>query len=65
MTHGWPELSISWRHQLYLGSLARAIAPDMRGYGDLRLYRARSLRSARDCADMVELIDSIGRERAV
>ena len=35
MTHGWPELSISWRHQLlHLGRLGyRAIAPDMRGYG--------------------------------
>ena len=33
--HGWPELSRSWRHQLsVLGNLGyRAIAPDMRGYG--------------------------------
>jgi len=33
--HGWPELSLSWRHQLsVLGKLGfRAIAPDMRGYG--------------------------------
>ena len=33
--HGWPELSISWRHQLpCLGALGfRAVAPDMRGYG--------------------------------
>ena len=40
MTHGWPELSISWRHQLsYLGGLGyRAIAPDMRGYGGSSLY---------------------------
>ena len=32
--HGWPELSISWRHQLpALAALGfRAIAPDMRGY---------------------------------
>jgi soluble epoxide hydrolase/lipid-phosphate phosphatase len=32
--HGWPELSISWRHQLpCFASLGfRAIAPDMRGY---------------------------------
>ena len=35
MTHGWPELSLSWRHQLkFLGELGyHAIAPDMRGYG--------------------------------
>jgi pimeloyl-ACP methyl ester carboxylesterase len=33
--HGWPELSISWRHQLpALAALGfRTIAPDMRGYG--------------------------------
>jgi len=31
--HGWPELSLSWRHQLpALAALGfRAIAPDMRG----------------------------------
>ena len=33
--HGWPELSISWRHQLpTLAAIGfRCIAPDMRGYG--------------------------------
>src|SRR6478752_2359573 len=33
--HGWPELSVSWRHQLpCFASLGfRTIAPDMRGYG--------------------------------
>src|SRR5271154_7429690 len=33
--HGWPELSISWRHQLpaFAALGFRAIAPDMRGYG--------------------------------
>src|SRR5260370_16800084 len=33
--HGWPELSISWRHQLpVFAELGfRCIAPDMRGYG--------------------------------
>ena len=33
--HGWPELSISWRHQLpALAAIGfRCIAPDMRGYG--------------------------------
>ena len=35
LCHGWPEQSLSWRHQLpVLGGLGfRAIAPDMRGYG--------------------------------
>ena len=38
--HGWPELSISWRHQLpALAALGfRAIAPDMRGYGRSSVY---------------------------
>ena len=38
--HGWPELSISWRHQLaFFSELGfYAIAPDMRGYGQSSLY---------------------------
>ena len=38
--HGWPELSISWRHQLpvFAGLGFRAIAPDMRGYGRSSVY---------------------------
>jgi pimeloyl-ACP methyl ester carboxylesterase len=33
--HGWPELSVSWRHQLPVFAALgfRAIAPDMRDYG--------------------------------
>ena len=68
MTHGWPELSISWRHQLsYLGGLGyRAIAPDMRGYGGSSLYTEHEAYVQREIVqDMVELIDSIGREQAV
>ena len=68
MTHGWPELSISWRHQLsYLGSLGyRAIAPDMRGYGGSTLYTDHEAYAQREIVkDMIELIDSIGREQAV
>ena len=36
MCHGWPELWYSWRHQLTALADAgfRAIAPDMRGYGE-------------------------------
>ena len=38
--HGWPELSISWRHQLpcFADLGFRAIAPDMRGYGRSSVY---------------------------
>ena len=39
--HGWPELSLSWRHQLpvFAGLGFRCIAPDMRGYGRSSTYR--------------------------
>ena len=38
--HGWPELSLSWRHQLpTFASLGfRCVAPDMRGYGRSSTY---------------------------
>ena len=40
LVHGWPELSISWRHQLPMlaGLGFRAVAPDMRGYGRSSVY---------------------------
>lgn len=68
MTHGWPELSISWRHQLsFLGSLGyRAIAPDMRGYGGSTVYGNKSDYTQSEIVrDMIELIDSLDREKAV
>ena len=66
--HGWPELSVSWRHQLpCFASLGfRAIAPDMRGYGRSSIYRRHedyALEHAVD--DMLELLQALGRERAV
>ena len=38
--HGWPELAISWRHQLpcFADLGFRAVAPDMRGYGRSSVY---------------------------
>jgi pimeloyl-ACP methyl ester carboxylesterase len=66
--HGWPELSISWRHQLpALAALGfRAIAPDMRGYGRSTVHsRHEDYAQEHIVRDMIELIDSIGRERAV
>src|SRR5215471_6273442 len=66
--HGWPELSISWRHQLpCFGGLGfRAVAPDMRGYGRSSVYRRHEDYALRESvADMLELVDSLGRERAV
>ncbi|MGK0171047.1 MAG: pimeloyl-ACP methyl ester carboxylesterase [Gammaproteobacteria bacterium] len=66
--HGWPELSSSWRHQLpVLGALGfRAIAPDMRGYGRSSVYaRHENYAQPLVVADMLALIDHLGRERAV
>ena len=66
--HGWPELSISWRHQLpFFGALGfRAVAPDMRGYGRSSVYpRHEDYQLRESTADMIELLDSLGRERAV
>jgi pimeloyl-ACP methyl ester carboxylesterase len=66
--HGWPELSISWRHQLpCFGGLGfRAIAPDMRGYGRSSVYpRHEDYALEHIVKDMLELLDALGREKAV
>ena len=66
--HGWPELSLSWRGQLpVFGSAGlRAIAPDMRGYGRASLYDSHdAYRLEETVADMVELLDHLGAERAI
>jgi pimeloyl-ACP methyl ester carboxylesterase len=66
--HGWPELSISWRHQLpvFGGMGFRAIAPDMRGYGRSSVYRRHEDYQLREStADMIELIDHLGRDKAI
>jgi pimeloyl-ACP methyl ester carboxylesterase len=66
--HGWPELSISWRHQLpCFGDLGfRAIAPDMRGYGRSGVYgRHEDYALEHVVDDMLELLDALGRDRAV
>lgn len=66
--HGWPELSISWRHQLpvFAGLGFRAIAPDMRGYGRSSIYtRHEDYRLEEIVADMIDLIDALGVEKAL
>lgn len=66
--HGWPERCISWRHQLpSLGSLGfRAVAPDMRGYGDSTVYsRHEDYAQELVVGDMLQLLAGLGRERAV
>ena len=66
--HGFPELSISWRHQLpVFAELGfRCVAPDMRGYGRSSVYGQHSDYAVEHAVrDMIELLDSLGREKAV
>jgi pimeloyl-ACP methyl ester carboxylesterase len=66
--HGWPELAISWRHQLpALAALGfRTIAPDMRGYGRSTVYSEPTAYAQEPIVhDMLELLDALGREKAV
>ncbi len=66
--HGWPELSISWRGQLpVFGGLGfRAIAPDMRGYGRSSVPDTHDAYAVEQTtADMIELLDSLGAEKAI
>jgi pimeloyl-ACP methyl ester carboxylesterase len=66
--HGWPELSISWRHQLPVFAALgfRAIAPDMRGYGRSTVYsRHEDYALVNAVGDMLALLQTLGRERAV
>lgn len=66
--HGWPELSYSWRHQLRaLGALGfRCVAPDMRGYGTSTVHPEKeAYRREEAVADMLELLEALGRKSAV
>jgi pimeloyl-ACP methyl ester carboxylesterase len=66
--HGWPELSISWRHQLpCFGALGfRAVGPDMRGYGRSSVYpRHEDYALEHVVRDMLELLDALGRDKAI
>src|SRR5579871_982209 len=67
LCHGWPELWYSWRHQLPALASAgfRAVAPDMRGYGqtdapqDIRAYSIFHL-----VGDIVALVEALGEKTA-
>ena len=66
--HGWPELAISWRHQLPVFAALgfRCIAPDMRGYGRSSVPGEVSAYALREIvADMIELLDHLDRRLAV
>jgi pimeloyl-ACP methyl ester carboxylesterase len=66
--HGWPELAISWRHQLPVFAALgfRCIAPDMRGYGRSSVYtRHEDYALAHTVRDMIELLNAVGGDKAV
>uniref|UniRef100_P0DO69 Epoxide hydrolase 2 n=1 Tax=Siraitia grosvenorii TaxID=190515 RepID=EPH2_SIRGR len=61
--HGFPELWYSWRHQLlFLSSMGyRAIAPDLRGFGDTDAPPSPSSYTAHHIVgDLVGLLDQLG-----
>jgi pimeloyl-ACP methyl ester carboxylesterase len=68
LCHGFPELAYSWRHQLPVlaGAGYRAVAPDMRGYGEsdapaeVETYDVLTVGR-----DLIGLLDHLGDERAV
>ncbi|MBB5777602.1 alpha/beta fold hydrolase [Nonomuraea jabiensis] len=64
LLHGWPQTSHCWRH--IVGPLAAeftVVAPDLRGYG-LSDKPAGGYDKRRMAADMAELVDALGFERA-
>lgn len=66
--HGWPELSLSWRHQLSaMGALGfRCIAPDLRGYGRSSIYTEHADYALEKVVDdMLALADGVGAERVI
>jgi len=66
--HGFPELGISWRHQLQAVADAgyRAVAPDMRGYGGSDAPRDPAVYTHFHLAgDVVGLMDRLGHADAV
>jgi len=66
--HGFPELAWSWRHQLPALAAAgfRAVAPDLRGYGDTKgPADPEAYTNLHVVGDMVSLLDALGEKQAV
>lgn len=65
--HGFPELWYSWRHQIvYMAACGyRAVAPDLRGYGDTTGAPTRDhtkFTVLHVVGDIIALLDAITRE---
>src|ERR1700756_2391014 len=68
LCHGFPECWYSWRHQLSALAEAgyRAVAPDMRGYGQTdRPEAIDQYTQLHHVGDMVGVLDALGAETAV
>jgi pimeloyl-ACP methyl ester carboxylesterase len=67
LIHGFPDSSRLWRNQMpaLVDAGMRAIAPDMRGFGESDKPEAvEEYAIGRSVADMVALLDQLGVERA-
>ena len=67
LTHGFPELAYSWRHQMPALAAAgyRVLAPDQRGYGgSSRPEPVEAYDIAALTGDLIALLDDAGAERA-
>ncbi|MEM9457889.1 MAG: alpha/beta hydrolase [Myxococcota bacterium] len=68
LLHGWPELWLSWRHQIapLVAAGYRVAVPDVRGYGGseapgpVQAYAMTTM-----TADVVGLIEALGERRAI
>ena len=62
LVHGFPELAYSWRYQIPALSAAgfRAIAPDMRGYGQTEAPKGvEQYRASQLVRDLCGLLDAL------
>jgi pimeloyl-ACP methyl ester carboxylesterase len=67
LLHGFPDSSYLWRHQIeaLVGAGFRAIAPDLRGFGESERPAAVEAYALRHLlADVSALLDALGLERA-
>ena len=68
LVHGWPESWYSWRHQLtaLAGAGYRAVAPDMRGYGQSDKPQAVTDYDIQHVTgDLVGILDALGEKSAI